>query len=83
MRLVVLVDQRLRVDADGVGDHSHVTPHEEVTAAGVVVILLQAQDDRFPDPGPFADLTHRQASPGASIGQRLADGHATSTSGSG
>ena len=79
LSLVVLADQGLGVDADGAGDRPDVAVYVEVTAAGVVVVLLDAADDRFPDPGQVADLVNRQTRPITRLGQRFANGHEAST----
>jgi hypothetical protein len=77
---VVGVDERLRVDADRVGDDPQVAADVQLAAADLVVILLDAVNDDLPYPGALADVVNRKACPGSGLGQRLADGHATSTS---
>ena len=53
--------------------------HVQVATAGVIVIFLDAPDDRFPDPGALADLVNGKTRPITRLGQRFADGHESST----
>jgi hypothetical protein len=55
--LVVLSDQRHRVDTDHGGDRADVPARVKVAAARREVALLDSPDDRFPDPGL---LTHQR-----------------------
>src|SRR4029077_17708700 len=65
---VVFADQRPGVDADGAGERANVSAHEDVAAAGVVVILLDAPDDRSPDLGALAELVHGKTGSRPSLG---------------
>jgi hypothetical protein len=55
---VVLLDQRLGVQADGAGDGADVAAGVEVAAAHAEVILLDGADDRLPYAGVRAHVRH-------------------------
>ena len=76
VRRVELVDQRSGIDPHGAGDGADMAADVEVTAAGGVVVLLDAPDDGGPDPGPAADLTDAETQPATRVSQHLADAHA-------
>jgi hypothetical protein len=73
---VVFLDQRHRIDADGAGDAADVTAGVEVAAARGEVSLFDAADDRFPDPGPLADLGNGETGLTAGFRQGFTDAHA-------
>ena len=72
---LVFTDQRLGVDADRAREGANVPSDVQVTPARLVVILLDAADDRATDPGAFAELIDCQARLGTGLGQRLANSH--------
>ena len=76
VRLVVLADERNRIDADHRRNAPDVPPGVEVAAAGREVVLLDAPDDGFPDPGPVCDLRHGETSLAACLRQGVTDAHA-------
>src|ERR1700744_4303206 len=73
--LVVLADQRLGVDFDGLGDGPDVTAGVGVAAADREVVLLDTPDDRLADLGAAADLVHGEMGPPARVGQNRPDPH--------
>src|SRR5579872_5949344 len=81
--LVELLDQRRGVGAHRLGQGPDVAPGVEVTAAGRVVVLLDALDDVLPDPGALADLGHAEPGMAARRGQCRADAHACLPAGAG
>ena len=74
---VVVLDQRLGVGADGLGDGADMTTGIEVAATLGEVVRLDLPDDRFPDQGSLADLGQGQACLVPRLRQGLTDGHAT------
>ena len=73
---VVLLDQRLGVSPDDLGDVTDVPPGVEVAAACRVVIGLDTADDQRPDPGLLADLRNAESCLVTGLRQGLADAHA-------
>ena len=65
-----------RVGAHDPGDAADVTARVEIAAALGEVILFDAPDDRFPDPGLLADLTDGEAGVASRFGQGFTDAHA-------
>lgn len=72
---VVLADQGLGISPDRRGDDANVPAGVEVASASRIVAALDAFDDRFPDPGPLADLLNGQAGPVARLRQGFPDAH--------
>ena len=73
---VELLDQRGGIGAHRLGDGPDMAPRVEVTAAGRVVVLLDAPDDVLPDPGALTDLGHGEPGMAAGRRQRRADAQA-------
>ncbi len=76
---VVFADQRLGVDTDRARDRADVPSDVQVTAAGLVVVLLDAADDRVTDPGALTKLIDRQTRTVTGLSQRFANSHEAST----
>lgn len=76
MRVVVLLDQRSRIDPDNLGHASDMTARVEVTAARREIVVLNPADDRFPDPRPLAHLRNAQTGVPSGPCQGIADTHA-------
>src|SRR6185437_7056279 len=74
---VVLRDERLGVDADGLGDAADVSARVEITAATRKIITLDAADDRLPDAGALANLSNGHTGLSSPRCQRVTDSHAT------
>ena len=73
--LVVLADQRIGVDADGLGDGPDVAASVGVSPADREVVLLDAPDDGLADAGPAADLIDGEMGSPPRVGQSRPDPH--------
>jgi hypothetical protein len=72
---VILTDQRPRISPHHCGDGADVPPSVKVATTGRIVAALDTFDDRFPDPGPLADLGNAQTGPLAGLRQHSLDAH--------
>jgi hypothetical protein len=72
---VILTDQRPRIGPHHCGDGADVPPGVKVATTGRIVAALDTFDDRFPDPGPLADLGNAQTGPLAGLRQHSPDAH--------